>query len=100
MPSPTATPNLLNTLRERQRTLIGEAEATASAAAVAQRGLTDDEKTRDDTIYADLQTLAGDIDSEERRLQYVQTVPPVGAWDGQGRPQEITEPNESRVASG
>jgi len=100
MPSPTATPNLLSTLRERQRTLIGEAEATASAAAVAQRGLTDDEKTRDDTIYADLQTLAGDIDREERRLQYVQTVPPVGAWDGQGRPQEVTEPNELRAASG
>ena len=77
--------NLLQKFRTRRATLAAESEALRTTAEAENRGLTDDEKQRDDVIYAEITTLDADIEREERHREWARTAPPVASYSGDGR---------------
>src|SRR5262245_15226530 len=61
-------------LLQERANLVKEGQAIFSLAEQEGRDLTDVEKTRDDEINARLETLAGEIQREERRRERERTV--------------------------
>ena len=80
--------NLLQKFRTRRATLAAESEALRTTAEAENRGLTDEEKQRDDAMYAEITTLDADIAREERHHEWARTAPPVATYSGDGRPLE------------
>lgn len=61
-------------LLQERADLVKEAQGIFALAEQEKRDLTDAEKARDDAINARLQTLAGEIEREERRREWERTV--------------------------
>ena len=78
--------NLLSQFRTRRATLMAEAEALRTAAEAEKRGLTDDDKKRDDAIYAEITGINADVEREERHREWALTAAPVNSYTGDGRP--------------
>lgn len=65
-------------LLQKRADLVSEQKGLFAAVERDARDLTDAEKSRDDAIHAELTTLAGDIQREERRREWERTAAPAG----------------------
>jgi HK97 family phage major capsid protein len=79
--------NRYKLLLQERADLVAEGKTLFAAAEAESRDLSEDEKKRDDAINARLQTIAGELEREERRREWERTVEAVPSAAGQRSPQ-------------